>query len=51
MKIKSTLVSRDWSKLRWKPETFDADFAEAITHSTSAKMKGKIVDVLEKDTN
>ncbi|MFT7164286.1 MAG: molecular chaperone GrpE [Flavobacterium sp.] len=31
-------------------DSFDADFAEAITQipAPSAKMKGKIVDVLEK---
>jgi molecular chaperone GrpE len=31
-------------------DAFDADFAEAITQipAASAKMKGKIVDVLEK---
>jgi molecular chaperone GrpE len=33
-------------------DAFDADFAEAITQtSPNDKMKGKIVDVLEKDTN
>jgi molecular chaperone GrpE len=34
-------------------DAFDADFAEAITQipAPSPKMKGKIVDVLEKDIN
>jgi molecular chaperone GrpE len=36
-----------------KREIFDADFAEAITQipAPSDEFKGKIVDVLEKDTN
>jgi molecular chaperone GrpE len=34
-------------------DAFDADFAEAITQipAPSPKMKGKIVDVLERDIN
>jgi hypothetical protein len=32
-------------------DAFDADFAEGSPKPTHDKMKGKIVDVLEKDTN
>jgi molecular chaperone GrpE len=32
-------------------DVLDADFAETITQIPAPKMKGKIVDVLEKDTN
>jgi len=50
-KLKNTLVSKGLEQVEVKPgDTFDADFAEAITQipAPSNKMKGKIVDVLEK---
>ncbi len=50
-KLKSTLVSKGLEQVDVKAgDAFDADFAEAITQipAASAKMKGKIVDVLEK---
>ena len=50
-KLKSTLVSKGLEEVEIKAgDTFDADFAEAITQipAPSAKMKGKIVDVIEK---
>ncbi|TDD97287.1 nucleotide exchange factor GrpE [Flavobacterium cellulosilyticum] len=50
-KLKSTLVSKGLEEVEVRAgDTFDADFAEAITQipAPSAKMKGKIVDVLEK---
>ncbi|MDI5886353.1 nucleotide exchange factor GrpE [Flavobacterium yafengii] len=50
-KLKSTLVSKGLEQVEVEAgDTFDADFAEAITQipATSDKMKGKIVDVLEK---
>jgi molecular chaperone GrpE len=50
-KLKNTLVSKGLEQVEVKAgDAFDADFAEAITQipAPSAKMKGKIVDVLEK---
>lgn len=50
-KLKSTLVSKGLEEVEIKAgDAFDADFAEAITQipAPSAKMKGKIVDVIEK---
>ena len=50
-KLKNTLVSKGLEQVEVKAgDTFDADFAEAITQipAPSNKMKGKIVDVLEK---
>jgi molecular chaperone GrpE len=50
-KLKNTLVSKGLEQVEVKAgDVFDADFAEAITQipAASAKMKGKIVDVLEK---
>ena len=50
-KLKSTLVSKGLEEVEIKAgDVFDADFAEAITQipAPSAKMKGKIVDVIEK---
>ncbi|MFV8375296.1 nucleotide exchange factor GrpE [Flavobacterium sp. LB1P62] len=50
-KLKNTLVSKGLEQVEVKAgDTFDADFAEAITQipAPSDKMKGKIVDVLEK---
>ncbi|WP_338408606.1 nucleotide exchange factor GrpE [uncultured Flavobacterium sp.] len=50
-KLKNTLVSKGLEEVDIKAgDTFDADFAEAITQipAPSAKMKGKIVDVIEK---
>ena len=50
-KLKSTLVSKGLEVVEVKAgDAFDADFAEAITliPAPSDKMKGKIVDVLEK---
>jgi molecular chaperone GrpE len=50
-KLKNTLVSKGLEQVEVKAgDSFDADFAEAITQipAASAKMKGKIVDVLEK---
>ena len=50
-KLKSTLVSKGLEEVEIKAgDTFDADFAEAITQipASSSKMKGKIVDVIEK---
>jgi molecular chaperone GrpE len=50
-KLKNTLVSKGLEQVEVKAgDVFDADFAEAITQipAPSAKMKGKIVDVLEK---
>lgn len=50
-KLKNTLVSKGLEQVEIKAgDTFNADFAEAITQipAPSAKMKGKIVDVLEK---
>jgi molecular chaperone GrpE len=50
-KLKNTLVSKGLEQVEVKAgDAFDADFAEAITQipAPSEKMKGKIVDVLEK---
>jgi len=50
-KLKSTLVAKGLEQVDVKAgDPFDADFAEAITQipAPSDKMKGKIVDVLEK---
>jgi molecular chaperone GrpE len=50
-KLKSTLVSKGLEEVEIKAgDAFDADFAEAITQipAPSAKMKGKVVDVIEK---
>jgi molecular chaperone GrpE len=50
-KLKSTLVSKGLEQVEVKAgDAFDADFAEAITQipASSPKMKGKIVDVIEK---
>jgi molecular chaperone GrpE len=50
-KLKSTLVAKGLEQVEVKAgDAFDADFAEAITQipAASDKMKGKIVDVLEK---
>ena len=50
-KLKNTLVSKGLEQVDVKAgDAFDADFAEAITQipAPSNKMKGKIVDVLEK---
>jgi len=50
-KLKGTLVSKGLEQVEIKNgDTFDADFAEAITQipAPSPKMKGKIVDVIEK---
>jgi molecular chaperone GrpE len=53
-KLRSTLISKGLEQVEVKAgDAFDADFAEAITQipAPSPKMKGKIVDVLEKDIN
>ena len=50
-KLKSTLVSKGLEVVELQAgDAFDADFAEAITQipAPSAKLKGKIVDVIEK---
>lgn len=50
-KLKNTLVSKGLEEVEVKAgDAFDADFAEAITQipAPSDKLKGKIVDVLEK---
>jgi molecular chaperone GrpE len=50
-KLKSTLVAKGLEEVEVKAgDVFDADYAEAITQipAPSDKMKGKIVDVLEK---
>jgi molecular chaperone GrpE len=50
-KLKSTLFSKGLEEVEIKAgDAFDADFAEAITQipAPSPKMKGKIVDVIEK---
>jgi len=50
-KLKSTLVAKGLEEVEVNAgDAFDADFAEAITQipAPSDKMKGKIVDVLEK---
>ena len=50
-KLKGTLVAKGLEQVEVKAgDAFDADFAEAITQipAASDKMKGKIVDVVEK---
>jgi molecular chaperone GrpE len=49
-KLKSTLFSKGLEEVEIKAgDTFDADFAEAITQIQAGdKMKGKVVDVIEK---
>ncbi len=48
-KLKNTLFSKGLELVEVKAgDAFDADFAEAITQIPAPKMKGKIVDVLEK---
>ena len=48
-KLKNTLVSKGLELVDVQAgDAFDADFAEAITQIPAPKMKGKIVDVLEK---
>ena len=48
-KLKATLVSKGLEQVEVKAgDAFNADFAEAITQIPAPKMKGKIVDVLEK---
>lgn len=50
-KLKNTLASKGLEEVELKAgDAFDADFAEAITQipAPSDKLKGKIVDVLEK---
>jgi molecular chaperone GrpE len=50
-KLRNTLFAKGLEQVEVKAgDAFDADFAEAITQipAPSAKMKGKIVDVLEK---
>jgi molecular chaperone GrpE len=48
-KLKGTLVSKGLEEVPVKAgDAFDADFAEAITQIPAPKMKGKIVDVIEK---
>jgi molecular chaperone GrpE len=51
--LRSTLISSLEQVEVKAGDAFDADFAEAITQipAPSPKMKGKIVDVLEKDIN
>jgi molecular chaperone GrpE len=48
-KLKNTLFSKGLEEVEIKAgDTFDADFAEAITQIPAPDMKGKIVDVIEK---
>jgi molecular chaperone GrpE len=50
-KLKNTLVAKGLEQVELKAgDAFDADFAEAITQipAPSDKLKGKIVDVIEK---
>lgn len=48
-KLKSTLVSKGLEEVQINAgDVFDADFAEAITQIPAPKLKGKIVDVIEK---
>ncbi|MCV9926481.1 nucleotide exchange factor GrpE [Flavobacterium sp. LS1R49] len=50
-KLKNTLVSKGLEQVEVRPgDAFNADYAEAITQipAPSEKLKGKIVDVLEK---
>lgn len=48
-KLKGILVSKGLEEVEIKAgDAFDADFAEAITQIPAPKLKGKIVDVIEK---
>lgn len=48
-KLKNTLVSKGLEEVEIKAgDIFNADFAEAITQISAPKLKGKIVDVIEK---
>lgn len=48
-KLKSTLFSKGLAEVEVKQgDSFDADFAEAITQIPAPDMKGKIVDVIER---
>jgi molecular chaperone GrpE len=48
-KLKNTLVSKGLEEVEIKAgDVFNADFAEAITQIPAPKLKGKIVDVIEK---
>ena len=48
-KLKNTLVSKGLEEVQINAgDVFDADFAEAITQIPAPKLKGKIVDVIEK---
>ena len=48
-KLKGTLVSKGLEEVEIKAgDVFNADFAEAITQIPAPKLKGKIVDVIEK---
>lgn len=48
-KLKSTLVSKGLEEVEIKVgDVFNADFSEAITQIPAPKLKGKIVDVIEK---
>ena len=48
-KLKNTLVSKGLEEVEIKAgDIFNADFAEAITQIPAPKLKGKIVDVIEK---
>ncbi len=48
-KLKSTLVSKGLEEVEIKAgDVFNADFAEAITQIPAPKLKGKVVDVIEK---
>ena len=48
-KLKNTLVSKGLEEVEIKEgDVFNADFAEAITQIPAPKLKGKIVDVIEK---
>jgi molecular chaperone GrpE len=48
-KLKNTLVSKGLEEVEIiAGDVFNADFAEAITQIPSPKLKGKIVDVIEK---
>jgi molecular chaperone GrpE len=48
-KLKGTLVSKGLEEVEIKiGDVFNADFAEAITQIPAPKLKGKIVDIIEK---
>ena len=48
-KLKNTLISKGLEEVEIKTgDVFNADFAEAITQIPAPKLKGKIVDVIEK---